>query len=361
MTRKIPVTVLVVGLVVLVILGMAVFWPQVPPASALASPAAPPTRLVCYGYVDSQQGQMLLQPARAGRVVQVFIKEKQLVSKDTPLVQLDDRQVKLLEQEATLAVEAAQTQLTKARSGLLQYQAKRAQAEAALEVAQIKFRRAEHTWTVTEQLHKDGFAGQGYLDVVQDQQDEARALIKAEQNKLSELKAVNPELEVKLAELQLNRYQAQLERARQDREEYLLRAPVGGLVLRIQTQEGDLIGPTSPRPAVWLVPEGAWIVRAEVSQEFAGGAQEGLVVQVEDEGSASLLAKGTIVGVSDWFLPRRQFSALPSGVNTGLSLECMIELQEKLAPLRLGQRVRVRILASQPTGERLDQPDKGRR
>ena len=73
-------------------------------------------------------------------------------------------------------------------------------------------------------------------------------------------------------------------------------------------------------------------------------------MQVEDEASGTLLAKGTIAEVSDWFLPRRQVSALPTGINTGLTLECVIDLDEGHAHLRLGQRVRVRILADQAAG-----------
>jgi multidrug resistance efflux pump len=350
MRRTIHVTALIVGLGVLAVLGLVLFWPQAPLDSALTSPAAPPTRLVCYGYVDSRQGQVLLQPARAGRVTQVFVKEKQAVSKDTPLVQLDDHLVKSQEQEAALAVQGAQLQLTKAKYGVKQYQARRAQAEAALEAANSKVLAAQHALTRKEKLVKTELVNQVEVDVGRAQLTEARALVKVEQNRRIELEAVDPGLEVKLAQLQLNRSQAQLERARQEREEYLLRAPVNGLVLRVQAQEGDLVGPTSPRPAVWLAPAGACIVRAEVSQEFAGRVQEGLDVQVEDEASAGLLARGRIAEVSDWFLPRRQFSALPTSINTGLSLECVIDLQAGQAQLRLGQRVRVRILADQPAG-----------
>jgi multidrug resistance efflux pump len=350
MKRKLNVTVLVVGLAVLVVLGLVRFWPQAPLDSALTSPAAPPSRLVCYGYVDSRQGPLLLLPERAGRVVRVFVKERQTVSRDTPLVQLDDRLVKLQQKEAGLAVQAAQLQLTKAKDGIKQYQARRAQAEAALEAANSKVLAAQHALAHMEQLVKDELASQVEADVKRAQLNAAKALVKVEQNRLLELKAVDPEIEVKLAQFQLNRGQTQLERARQERDEYLLQAPVGGLVLRVQAQEGDLVGPTSPRPAVWLAPEGAWIVRAEVSQEFAGQVCEGQAVQVEDEASTSLLAKGLIAEVSHWFLPRRQLSTLPTSVNTGLTLECVIDLQEGHSQLRLGQRVRVRILADQPAG-----------
>jgi multidrug resistance efflux pump len=171
-----------------------------------------------------------------------------------------------------------------------------------------------------------------------------------EQNRLGELKVVDPELEVQLAQLQLNRTQTQLDRARDERAEYQLRAPTDGLVVRVQAQEGDLIGPTSPRPAVWLVPAGAWVVRAEVSQESAGRVCQGQAALVEDEASGRLLAKGRIADVSDWFLPRRQLSALPTSVNNGLALECVIDLTEGHGQLRLGQRVRVRVLADPAAG-----------
>jgi multidrug resistance efflux pump len=348
MKRKMPVTVLVIGLTVLAAGGLVRFWPQAPLDAALTTPAAPVARLVCYGYVDSRHGPLLLQPARAGRVVRVFVQEKQPVSTNAPLVQLDDHPVKLQEQEATLAVQAAQLQLTRAQAGLKQYQAKQAQARAALEAAQNKVLAAQYALDRREELVKKEFANPIEVEVGRAHLNEAGALVKVEQNRLLELQAVDPEMEVKLAQLQLDRSQAQLERARQEREEYLLQAPVEGLVLRVQAQEGDLVGPTSPRPAIWLVPTGAWIVRAEVSQEFAGRVQEGLEVQVEDEASASLLAKGRIAEVSDWFLPRRQFSALPTSINTGLTMECVIDLKEEHVPLRFGQRVRVRVLADQP-------------
>ncbi len=125
----------------------------------------------------------------------------------------------------------------------------------------------------------------------------------------------------------------------------LLKAPVAGTILRVGAQEGDLVSPTSPRPAVWLAPTGAWIVRSEVAQEFAGRVREGLAVQVEDEASAAVLARGTIAEVADCFLPRRQLSADPTGINTGLVLECVIALEPGHTQLQLGQRVRVRILA----------------
>jgi multidrug resistance efflux pump len=345
MKRTIPVTVLVVGLAVLVVGGVISFWPHVPLDSALSSPDAPPPSLVCYGYVDTRHGILLLQPARAGRIIQVLAREKQAVRKDTPLVQLEDRHAKLQEQEAILAVQAAEVQLNKAKNGLIQYQAKRVQAEAALEAASVKLHRAEVWLDDAERGLQKGFITAGHVDQVRDQLAEAKALVKVEQNKVAELKAVEPELDVKLAQFQLDRGQVQLRQARQELDEHVLKAPADGTVLRVQAQEGEMVGPTASRPAVWLVPAGAWIIRAEVSQEFAGRVHEGLDVQVEDEAGTAVLRKSRIAEVSDWFLARRQFSALPTGINTGPTLECVIDLQEGRGQLRLGQRVRIRVLS----------------
>ncbi len=94
-----------------------------------------------------------------------------------------------------------------------------------------------------------------------------------------------------------------------------------------------------------MVPAGGWVVRAEVPQEFADRVRDGLAVQVEDETGGPALARVRLAAVSDWFLPRRQFNPLPAGVNTGLTLECVVELQAGQERLRFGQRVRVRVLA----------------
>src|SRR5262245_26802768 len=222
MKRRFPVTVLAVGVTVLAVLGLFLFWPHAPLDAALTTPDAPPARLVCNGAVDSRQGPLLLQPARAGRVVRVLVHENETVRKDAPLFQLDDHLVKVQEEEAGFAVQAAQWQLAKARDGLKQYQARQAQTEAALDAARSKVRAAQSALARREELVQQGMGNRHEMEVGRAQMDEAFALVKVEQNRLAELKAVDPEREVQLAQLQLDRSQKQLERARDERAEYRL-------------------------------------------------------------------------------------------------------------------------------------------
>jgi multidrug resistance efflux pump len=350
MKRQFGMMLLVVGPAAAAVVGLVLVWPQAPLDAALTAPDSPSALLVCSGSVDTRQGPLLLLPARAGRVVRVFAKEKQTVRKDTPLLQLDDGQVKVQEEEASFAVQAAELQLAKAKDGLKQYQAKQAQGEAAVRAAGAKSVAAQHALAIEERYFETGYSNKDRVGAARAQLDAANALAEVEQDRLAELKAVDPEREVRLARLQLDRSRAQLEQARDERAEYRLLAPADGLVVRVEAQDGELIGPTSSRPAGWLMPAGALIVRAEVSQEFAGRLREGLAALVEDEESGRLLAKGRVAQVSDWFLPRRQISLLPTNVNTGLTLECIIDVQEELSQLRFGQRTRVRILADQSPG-----------
>lgn len=344
MKRTITMTVVGVGLVALAAGGLVRFWPDVPPEARSTAPGAAPARLVCYGTIDSRQGPLLLLPARAGRVVEVLVKERQAVSKDAVLLQLDDFLARLHQQEASLAVEAAELQLARAGDGQKQHGAKKAQAEAALEAARAKLAAVEHELAIKEELFTNQAIKEHEVGAARALRDAARALVKAAQGAVAEVEAVDPRRELKLAQVQLARALAQRDLASREHDECLLKAPVDAVVLRVLAQPGDVVSPTSPRPAVWLVPRGGWVVRAEVSQEFAGRVKEGLAVHVEDEATGQLLGKGTIAEVLDWFLPRRQFGVLPTSINTGLTLECVIELREELAPLRFGQRVRVRVL-----------------
>lgn len=350
MTRKTLYVFVAFGLLVVVVVGLGSGWRLSNERASLSVAAAVkdfpvPTLLVCYGQVDSRQGPLALQPARAGRVTHVLVKENQIVSPGSVLVQIDNRQAQLQLDEAELGVQAAQLQLAKAQDGLKQYRAKTGQMEAALEAARNKVLAAQSFLAAKEKLDKQGFLSDEEADVYRKQLAEAKAFEKVERHKQAELQAVNPDLEVRLAQCQLDRSLLLQKRARLDLEEYELKAPQAGRVLRVQVQEGDLVSPTSGKPALLLVSTGSLIVRAELSQEFAQRMRPGLPVQVEEDPIGKVLGKGSIATVSDWFLPRRQFIPEPTGINTGLSLECTVALDEGHDPLRLGQRVRVRVFA----------------
>ena len=66
---------------------------------------------------------------------------------------------------------------------------------------------------------------------------------------------------------------------------------------------------------------------------------------IEDDTRAGTTWKGKVVHISDWFTQRRSILMEPLQVNDVRTLECLIELVEPhpQPPLRIGQRVRVRL------------------
>lgn len=320
-------------------------------AGPVETPSAPGEAplAVCYGVVDCRNGPLALLPLRPGRVVEIHVREGQRVTKGTPLLQIDDRLAQSRKEEAELGVRASELILAKAKNGLVQYEAKVAQQKAAIEVVGFKMPLAEAFLLAKEKLFKDGIVNQSEVEAARSQIDELKALERVEKQKMVELKAVDPQLEVDLAQVQLDRSRQTAEQAKLDLDEHVLRAPLDAEVLRVMAQKGDLQSPQAGRPAFLLVPQGPFIVRAEVSQEFAPRIRPEVPVVVEDEASVKPLAKGTIREVGEAFLPRRLMGLEPNRINTGLVLEIIVDLNpgetEKDAPrLRIGQRVRVRVL-----------------
>lgn len=86
------------------------------------------------------------------------------------------------------------------------------------------------------------------------------------------------------------------------------------------------------------------MIRAEVDQEFAGRVAVGQRAEIEDDTSrAGPKWHGRVVRVADWFAQRRTvFPDAPSAQDVR-TLQCVIEVESGTPPLRIGQRVRVKL------------------
>ncbi len=122
-----------------------------------------------------------------------------------------------------------------------------------------------------------------------------------------------------------------------------VKAPGDGTVLRVLVLPGDVLGPQSRRPAVLFCPAGERIVRAEVEQEFASRVAEGQAAVIQDDARKGRVRHGKVRHVSDWFTRRRSVIQEPTQFNDVRTLECIISLAPKQPPLRIGQRLGVRI------------------
>ena len=157
----------------------------------------------------------------------------------------------------------------------------------------------------------------------------------------------NPRVYIHEAEAGVRQAQAAEHKAQIAIDLCTIRAKSAGTIERVTIGPGTTLGIGTRDPALWLIPAGKRIVRAEIEAEFAhrvGKEIEGKEVVVFDNTDPRLTYKGKVRTIGGTFLPKR--SAGDSLLNNETRvLEAVIEIADPAPanqpPLRVGQRVRV--------------------
>src|SRR5262249_2615006 len=131
--------------------------------------------------------------------------------------------------------------------------------------------------------------------------------------KLEVMKAAPIDSQIKEAEAEISRAKALVGKADAALKLCTVTAHVPGIVERIAVSVGDVMGLGSRSTAVWLVPSGPRIVRAEVEPEFAhrvmmetsqAGAKQ-REITIFDNTDSKVTYKGVLTRVGTSFLPKR--------------------------------------------------------
>ncbi len=194
-----------------------------------------------------------------------------------------------------------------------------------------------------QKLVKDNLADRKDLDISEDHVHELEALLRAEEKRLDDLKRQDSKDDIRRAEKEVEAMKARLEQAQYALDECLLKAPRRGTVLRLLVGPGDVLGSQSKQPAVQFAAEGPQIVRADVEQEFIGRVALGESATVQDETNLNREWKGKVERIADWVTQRRSVMQGPLDFSDVRTVEVILTLDSGQPPLRIGQRVRVRI------------------
>jgi multidrug resistance efflux pump len=280
---------------------------------------------------------------QSGRIASVLVAETDHVRAGTILLRMDDTQAKLRLREAESGLEGARVQSAEARKLPEQHRSRLAQQQCAAEAAQRRSAAARLQFERQQDLDRKGLLGAKELAIAAEQLKEAEAGERAEEARLSELKLRDPQADVRRAEHEVAMLEARLGQARQALEECTLRAPQSGTVSRLLAAPGDVLSAQSPRPALLFCPDGPRLVRAEVEQEFAGRVTLGQTVQIEDDVIGGPMWPGKVVRIADSYRQRRPNPSEPAQLSDVRTLEVLVALESSQAPVRLGQRVRIRM------------------
>jgi multidrug resistance efflux pump len=306
-----------------------------------------PSGIVALGLVDVEPGVAKLYPLQPGRVLFVA-PEGKFVKKGEIILSVEKDLANFNLQQAKAALEDARLVLADAQKKPKKHKIDQEMQQQAIAIATGKLKAAGHELEKKKMLFKDNNISKEDFAIFQETYNGLESLVEVEKSKLKLLELVDPMVDVKRAQQDVDAKEAQMGKAELALKECDIRAPSDGTVLRVFVQEGETLGRDAKFPAIQFCPNTKRIVRAEVLQEWAGHVAEGQKAIIEDDTHAGVQWTGKVKYVSDWITQKRGMILEPFMVNDVRTLECVIDVNPGGPPMRIGQRVRVTIQQRNP-------------
>lgn len=319
---------------------------------------------VVLGTVDSDPPPIdyRLPPVlQSGTVAAVFVKNGAEVEAGAKLYAFDTRIQREQLAEARAAVKVAETRVDEAKEVAKQHASKIETTEQAVEIADRKVKMEAQRHSVVKAQKEEGYRLNStppaqWPDKLAIDPDVLKAAIDwntavselgLRRVELAALKAADPNVAVRLAEAGVEVARAKRDTAQAAIDLCMVTAKVAGTVERVTVSPGSTVGVGTRDPALWLIPGGPRIVRAEVEADFAhrvGPDLRDKEVTVYDNSDPKLTYKGMVRRIGGTFLPKRTGGDNMFNTDTR-ALEVEVEVPAAppagQPPLRVGQRVRV--------------------
>jgi multidrug resistance efflux pump len=301
---------------------------------------------------------------QSGTVAQVFVKGGQEVKAGDPLYEFDTSVQKSNLDRAKVAVEKAQHKVVEAKEAAKQHASKvevLKQGVAATELKETQLAAyynlvksnletyyksqnwAPETWP--EKLRTEDRLYKANVDWLTAQSE---VKLKKADLAVFETTEVSAKLQVKEAEIGVKQAEEEVKAAQTAIDLCTVKAKSAGTVERVTIGQGTTLGVGTRDPALWLIPAGPRVVRAEVEPDFAhrvGADIKGKEVTIFDNTNPQLTYKGKVIDIGGTFLPKRSNGEASLLGNDTRVLEVLVEVADPAPagkpPLRVGQRVRV--------------------
>jgi multidrug resistance efflux pump len=301
------------------------------------------------GYVDVEAGVTPLNPVQPGKVAEVVAEEEKSYKAGAVLLILDNERADLRLKEAEKDLELAREKLRQAdKNSKRDHDDQIELQELVVKSAEYKVSAADKEMSQVEKSVLRKLESRLVLDKAKAVTEHLRAQRDLERKKLEQLKKLDITDKSRLARLAVQEKEVQVRQARQALKDCDVVAPVDGKVLRVQVNKGESIGTQPKLPAILFCPSAKErIVRAEVSQEYAWQVAVNDRVRIEDDTRPedSVYWEGKVTRLSDWYTQRRSILQEPLQFNDVRTLEGIVSITRDPSkpPLRIGQRVRVKI------------------
>jgi multidrug resistance efflux pump len=329
--------------------------------------------LTVLGTVDSDPSPIRygLSPLlQSGTISRVWVKDGQEVRKGDlakgilgdKLYEFDSAIQRHDLEQAKLKVQEAKNELAKANEAKKQHEKKIKAMEKAVEDAKTKVTVAQRLYELIKSNLERGYKANNIDPALWPQRAaddpelfkahaswiDARSASERLEEQFDMLKTADIDLVVKQAQIGIDQAQALQDKAQTAVDKCTIWAQQDGTIEQVKISEGTTLGVGTRDPALWLVPGGARIVRAEGEAEFAHRVTPDLIgkeVVIKDHTDQSLTYRGKVVRIGETFMPKHS----PEGVlgNDTRVLPVQVEVlgaaPADKPPLRVGQRVRVQL------------------
>ena len=350
MTKKFILPVLAVIGVAFAIYTVIVARQTAPPSEAVVSPPSVPRGLRAIagsGLIEAKRENVPIGTLVAGVVTQVHVKRGDMVKKDDPLFQIDDRDLKaqLIVAEANLTAANAQYERLKAAP----MQGDIPTSEAAVEEARAHFVDAELAYRRSETLFERN------AEAAQDR-DRDRYTYLANKATLARMEADLKRLKLTWGKDKLV-YSAAIEQAHSqvasikiNLERLIVRALVDGEVLQVHVRPGQYAGLVWNEPLIVLGDIHELHVRVDIDEQDLPYFIPGAKAVATLKGRPQVRFPLTFFDIEPYAIPKQSLTGSDTERVDTRVLQVLYALPQNTAiPLYIGQQMDVYIEAATPS------------
>lgn len=297
------------------------------------------------GIVEGASREVPLNFEVTGRLVSLDVAEGDSVSQGQILARQDS--VLLLQQ---LAAAEAQLEFARAERDRLVNGAReetRQLARTEAELAAVRVDQADADYQRAAAVYKQHAISDQQFDDARFRLRIARVQWELARARLAEIEAAARPDELKMAEAKIQTGLAEVQQTRTMLDKAVLRAPCDGVVLDIDTEPGELVGPERPGPIITLVDDRRIRVRAWVEELDVLSLRIGQAASVTADGMPDTTFTGPITWIAPSMQPKRHRHYKP-GERLDINVrEILIQLDDP-GPLVIGLPVDVSIEPAEP-------------
>ena len=264
-----------------------------------------------------------------GTVQQILVEEKDTVEQGAPLIHLRPRNAELAAERAEAHVATLQSELQEIRRGPTDAELQAAASEVDRLAAQRA--QAERELKDMEALFEQEIVSEWEFEQARTAAEEARARLENAEAQLDRLRERPLPEQVQAASSRLAQARVDLEQARNDLAETTLRAPFDGLVLAIETNEGERV--SLRQTLVRIADMKSVEVYAEVDEDYFGRLAPGQPATLIFPSMPEVTFSATVRRVGPEIAPDRGVigvhlapDALPDDAFPGLTVDANIEV-----------------------------------